>query len=179
MTANSDHIARLEELAKSQGRLMDSNSVTRSDEVATARRRYQYITGPSGIDELKRTLMEGSENCWRSRSSERHQAVLTCKYLEEGLQKLRKEGWKQRRAMRSRVGDTKYWRIVEEIRRRAVKIRSKERKRLRRKEENIRRRETDCERHQLCRWIKRFHEEMKNDDAKNKNDVKDCCIDDN
>ena len=65
VTANSDHIARLEELAKSQGRLMDSNSVTRSDEVAAARRRYQYLTGPSGIDELKRTLKEGSENCWR------------------------------------------------------------------------------------------------------------------
>ena len=147
MTANSDHIVRLEELAKSQGRLMNSNSVTHSDEVASARRRYQFLTGPSGKEELKRKLKEGSVNCWRSRSLERQQAVLSIKSLEYGLQKLRKEGWRQRRVMRSRVGDTKYWRIVEEIRRRSVKVRSKEKKRLRRKEENIKRRFNDCDKH--------------------------------
>ena len=40
VTTTSDLIVRLEELAKFHGRLMDSNLVTRSDEVASARRRY-------------------------------------------------------------------------------------------------------------------------------------------
>ena len=73
VTTTSDLIVRIEELAKSYGRLFASNLVTRSDEVALARRRYQFLTGPSGIAELKRTLKEGSVNCWRCTSSERQQ----------------------------------------------------------------------------------------------------------
>ena len=92
MTTTSDLIVRIEELAKSYGRLFASNLVTRSDEVASARRRYQFLTGPSGIVELKRKLKEGAVNCWRCISSERQQAVLSINNLEYGLQKLRKEG---------------------------------------------------------------------------------------
>ena len=47
--------------------------------------------------------------------------------------------------LRFRVGDTKYWRIVREIRIRSVKVRSKEKKRLRKKEANIKRKYGDCE----------------------------------
>ena len=109
---------------------------------------------------MKRKLKEGSVNCWRCISSERQQAVLSIKNLEYGLQKLRKEGWNQRKVLRSRVGDSKYWRIVREIRRRTVKVRSKENKRLRRKEDNIKRRFLNCEKHQLCRWIKRYERQI-------------------
>ena len=112
VTTTSDLIVRIEELANSYGRLFASNLVTRSDEVASARRRCQFLTGPSGIAELKRTLKEGSVNCWRCISSERQQAVLSIRNLEYGLQKLRKEGWNKRKVLRSRVGDSKYWRIV-------------------------------------------------------------------
>lgn len=63
---------------------MDSSLVTRSDEVASVRRRYQFLFGPLGKEELKRKLKEGSVNCWRYLSSERQQAVMSIMCLEEG-----------------------------------------------------------------------------------------------
>ena len=42
VTTISDIIVRLEELTLCLGHLMDSGLVTRSDEVASARRRYQF-----------------------------------------------------------------------------------------------------------------------------------------
>ena len=63
ITSNSDYIVRLEELAKSQVRLIESGLVSRNDELASARRRFQSLTGPSGIDMLKHQLMEGSVSC--------------------------------------------------------------------------------------------------------------------
>ena len=141
ITGNSDHVVRLEELAKSQVRLINSGLVSRSDELASARRRFQSLTGPSGIDLLKLQLMEGSVSCWRDKSSDRQQAVMSLRNLREGLQKLRMEGWRQRKVMRSRVSDTQYWRVVDEIRKKSSKTRSKENKCLRRKEQHLRRRD--------------------------------------
>ena len=123
---------------------------------------------------MKRNFKEGSVNCWRCTSSERQQAVLSIKNLEYGLQKLRKEGWNQRKVLRSRVGDSKYWRIVRDIRIRSVKVRSKENRRLRRKEANIKKRFLNCEKHQLCRWIKRYERKL----SKEKDEKIDCCLED-
>ena len=65
----------------------------------------------------------------------------------EGVLLLRKESWKLRKALRSEVGDTRYWRIDKGIRERSKKIRSKKCNHLRRKEENLRRKNVNCEKH--------------------------------
>ena len=121
-----DHTVRLEELVKSQRRLMDSGLVSRSDEVASARRRFQFLTGPSGIEKLKEQLENGTVSCWRDESSDRDQSKLSLSNLEKGLQKVRCEDWRQAKEMRSIVGEVNYWRRVRQMRVRSRKTRSKE-----------------------------------------------------
>ena len=48
-----DHIVRLEVLILFQRKLLTQGLVSHSDEVASARRRFQYLTGPSEIESLK------------------------------------------------------------------------------------------------------------------------------
>ena len=74
-----------------QRRLIDSGLASRSDGIALARRRFQFLIGPSGIDNLKKQLEEGTVTCWRDPTSDREQGKLSLDSLEKGLQKLRKE----------------------------------------------------------------------------------------
>ena len=84
-----DHVVRLQELVQLYKRLMDQDLVMFSDEVASARRRYQFYTGPRGISETLRKLRSGEEMCWRLRASDRRQAELSLTQLMEGLKKNR------------------------------------------------------------------------------------------
>ena len=85
LTVTRIHITRLEELVSFQRRLITSGLVAWSDKVASARRRLQYLTGPSGSDTFKDELRGGFVRCWRHRPSERQQAKLTLECLIEGL----------------------------------------------------------------------------------------------
>ena len=90
-TAVRIQVTRLEELVRFQYKLIASGLVARSDEVASARRRLQFLTGPSGVEAFKNELRGGFVQCWRHRPSERQQAKLTLMSLMEGLSNLRKE----------------------------------------------------------------------------------------
>ena len=71
LTAARIQATRLEELVGFQEKLIASGLVARSDEVASARRRLQFLTGPSGMEAFKNELRGGFVQCWRHRPSER------------------------------------------------------------------------------------------------------------
>ena len=52
-TAVRIQVIRLEELVRFQDKLIASGLVARSDEVASARRRLQFLIGPSGIEAFR------------------------------------------------------------------------------------------------------------------------------
>ena len=107
-TSVRDHAVRLEVLIGFQRRLLTLGLVSHSDEVALARRRFQFLTGPSGIDWLKKELSKGSDICWRSSASDRNQARLSLRNLEGGVQKIREESWRQAKVRRSLVSETHF-----------------------------------------------------------------------
>ena len=63
LTPTRDHVVRLQELVKSYRRLIAQDLVNFSDEAASARRRFQFNTGPSGIGETLRNLSKSEELC--------------------------------------------------------------------------------------------------------------------
>ena len=69
---------------------------------------------------------------------------------------MREESWRRTKEMRLVMSGAHYLRIDRQIKKKTRKTRSMEQKRLRRKVFNIRRRKEDCERHLLCKWIKKF-----------------------
>ena len=62
--------------------------MTRNDELASARRRFQHLTGQSGSDLLRK---DKEVKCLRDRFSEKKQAELSLKTLVLSLQRFRKE----------------------------------------------------------------------------------------
>ena len=134
-----------------QKRLITSVLVAWSDEVALARRRLQYLTGPSGIDMFRNDIRGGFVQCWRHRSSERQQAKLTLDSLMEGLSNQRQEIWRLSKEMKTKMRDPQYRLIERKIRIKTRRIRTLERYRVSRREANIQKRDTDFSRHQLCR----------------------------
>ena len=159
-TALRDHTVRLEVLIGSQRRLLTRGLVAHSDEIASARRRFQFLTGPSGIEWVKCELRKETEICWRNPASDRSQARLSLRNLEVGLQKVREESWKQAKVMRSLVSETYYRRMLLRSRMKSRKIRSMETKRLGRKEEYIMSRSRDCKKHILCKWVRKFRNQI-------------------
>ena len=159
-TALRDHTVRLEVLIGSQRRLLTRGLVAHSDEIASARRRFQFLTGPSGIEWVKCELRKGTDICWRDPTSDRSQARLSLRNLEVGLQKVREESWKQAKVMRSLVSETYYRRMLLRSRMKSRKIRSMETKRLGRKEEYIMSRSRDCKKHILCKWVRKFRNQI-------------------
>ena len=63
LTPARDHVVRLQELVQSYRRLLSKGIVMFSDEVASARRRLQFHTGPSGISETLKNLSKCEEMC--------------------------------------------------------------------------------------------------------------------
>ena len=90
LTPARDHVVRLQELIKSYVRLLDQGIVNHSDEAASARRRYQFLTGPSGIWETLKEVSNWKDKCWRLRSSDREQGEMSLKILRDGLYKANK-----------------------------------------------------------------------------------------
>ena len=85
LTPARDHVVRLQELVQSYRRLLSKGIVMFSDEVASARRRFQSLTGPSGINDTLERLRLGKEVCWRLRSSDREQGEMSLKILRWSL----------------------------------------------------------------------------------------------
>ena len=73
-TAARDKEVKIEEVTKYLRKLQSLGLVTRSDESASARRRYKYLVGVSGSG---RERFEQNDGCWRDRVSEGQQARLT------------------------------------------------------------------------------------------------------
>ena len=161
LTVTRIHLTRLEELVSFQRRLIASGLVARSDEVASARRRLQFLTGPSGLDTLKNELRGGFAQCWRHRSSERQQAKLTLNSLMEGLSNLRKESWRLLKEMKTKLRDPQIRLIERKIRTITRRIRILEKYRIRKKEANIQKTDNDCRRHQICKWVRKVRDQYK------------------
>ena len=95
----------MEELAKCLKKLQSLDLVTRSDEVALARRRYQHLVGLSSGG---RKRVEKIESCWRDGVSERKQAEFTLKNVVLRLQRLRRECWVARVEARAKLSPHQY-----------------------------------------------------------------------
>ena len=81
---------RTEELVRHHRRLLELGLVERKDELASARRRFNHLTGQSGLDSMRRDLRDGRK-CWRDVTSDRKQAAITLDTVVGGLNQLRKD----------------------------------------------------------------------------------------
>ena len=70
LTTTHQHEVRTQELIKSQRRQMNLGLTSRSDESASARRRFKDLTGPTGIDCTFRDIRDGRVKYWRDNISE-------------------------------------------------------------------------------------------------------------
>ena len=156
LTSTREHVVRLEELVQSHKRLLSQDLVKFSDEVASARRRFQSLTGPSGISDTKERLRLGKDVCWRLRSSDKEQGEMSLKILRDGLYKANKLFFNLRLEARDRLPYGQYWTMMEELGERSKHIRTKEKVKLHKKETYLKRRDSDCNRHILCRWMRKF-----------------------
>ena len=96
-------MVRIEELVKLQRRLLECGLAVRSDEDASARRRYKYLIGPSAIDS---TILRKSREvnvCWKDANSQNEQVKLTLRALTSSLSNLRKECWVARQKARLKL----------------------------------------------------------------------------
>ena len=68
--------------------------------------------------------------------------------------------------MKTKMSDPQYRLIERKIRVRTRRVRTLEKYRLRRKEAYIQKRDSDCKRHMICRWVNRIREQyMKDSDG--------------
>ena len=81
---------------------------------------------------------------------------MSLKLLRDGLHKANKLFLELRLEARSKLSHTQYWALMERLGERSKQIRSKEQKRLHRKEVNLEKRDSDCGRHVICRWMRKF-----------------------
>ena len=140
-------MVRLQELVQLYRRLKSQDLVIFSDEVASARRRFQFHTGPSGIDETLKNVSSSEGICWRHRSSDRRQAELSLAQLKEGLIVVENEFLKLRLEAKSSMTQSQYWTLMEKIGEKSKQVRSEESKRLQKKEMNLKNRSENCKRH--------------------------------
>ena len=77
--------ARLRELVLHQGRLLGNGLASNNDEVITARRVFQRLMGPTGVGFFQWEKDMNGKKCWSHLVSNKEQATLTLKSLEEGL----------------------------------------------------------------------------------------------
>ena len=122
-TAAWEQEVKVEELVKYLRKVQSLSLLTRSDELASARRRYQYLVGVSGSGTLK---VEVTDECWRDMISERKQADLTFKNVVRSLQRLRRECWLARVEARARLSPYQYWSHVRRLRNTSKKVRTEE-----------------------------------------------------
>ena len=73
LTTTCQHEVRTQELIKSQRRPIDLGLAGRSDESASARRKFKDLTGPTGIYCTFRDIRDGRVKCWRDYISEKKQ----------------------------------------------------------------------------------------------------------
>ena len=90
------HEMRMEEFIKHLRRLMDNGLVGKTDEVASARRRFKNLIGPSGIYLMLKEFSHGRKKCWRDPLSEQKQATIILEEVTRRLRDLRKECWNAR-----------------------------------------------------------------------------------
>ena len=156
--AAKDRLVRVEVLQKHQRDLMLSGLVNRSDEAATATRRFKDLVGPSGYGSTMERARKDGKICWRDGPSEQRQATLTLEMLSGSLPALRKEVWSARSEARSRLEPHQYWARVRSIRSTTARTRSMEKCRLKKRLEQLRKDAGNCTYHILCRWMERFLE---------------------
>ena len=130
LTSTRDQVVRLEELVQSHRRLLSQDLVKFSDEVASARRRFQSLTGPSGISETLEKIRLGKDLCWRLRSSDKEQGEMSLKILRDGLYKANKVFFNLRLEARDRLPHRQYWTLMESLGERSMHIRTKEKVKL-------------------------------------------------
>ena len=89
---------RLQCLVAFLERIHQQGLVSRTEEVASARRRFAYLVGPTSVRETKKWLLEkGNDFCWRDKPSEKRQARISMVNIKDGLDKARKESWRARK----------------------------------------------------------------------------------
>ena len=132
-------MVRIEELVKLQRRLLECGLAVRSDEDASARRRYKYFIGPSAIASSILRKSKEVNVCWRDVDSHKEQVKLMLRALTTSLSTLRKECWVARQEARLRLSLYQYWALVRKIRKSSKIVRTKEQLRLAKKEKWIRR----------------------------------------
>ena len=162
LTAIREQVVRLQELVQSQQRLLSQGIVLHSDESASAIRRFQFITGPSNLVQISEELRKGVKKCWRHKPSDISQAEMSLNLLRQGLAKSNKLFLDLRLEARARLNHSQYWSLMERIGEKSRQSRSKEQKKLRYKEKNLKRRSEDCGRHILCRWMRGFSQTLRN-----------------
>ena len=109
LTSIREHVVRLQELVQSQKRLLSQGIVSHSDESASARRRFQFLTGPSCKEETMAELTLGVDKCWRHKPSDRRKSDMSLNLLKEGLSKASKLFLEVRLEERSRLSHLQYW----------------------------------------------------------------------
>ena len=86
-TACSVLEARLGMLVQHQEKLVRLGLLTNLDEVAAARRSWQRLMGPTGVNFFKIEQDRYGKKCWKHLLSGRDQALLSLRALKEGLVK--------------------------------------------------------------------------------------------
>ena len=97
---------RTEELVRFLKNLAKAGLVTRSDEMASARRVYAHLNGLSGCGLMRTELAQG---CLRDRLSEKEQAELSLKTVTQSLKRIRRESWLARIEARTKLSPAQYW----------------------------------------------------------------------
>ena len=84
--ASREKEVRLGLLVRHQRQLQREGLVARADEVASARRRYAELMGPTREEQMKEYLRRGDLTlCWRRRSDDSKQGSQTLGSLRRGL----------------------------------------------------------------------------------------------
>ena len=100
------------------------------------------------LNDISKTLKIAGNSegkCWRHRPSDRKQVEMSLHSPRKGLQKASRQFTELRLETRSRLKHSQYWTKMTELGERSKQIRSKEQKRLHKKEVNLRKRGTELE----------------------------------
>ena len=140
-------------LVQHQEKLVRLGLLTNLDEVAAARRSWQRLMGPTGVNFFKIEQDRDGKKCWKHLLSGRDQALLSLRALKEGLVKAKERRFLAQSEAKLCMTERKYQSKKEGIKRKCDLVKHKESKRLSKKEMNIKRRNSDCRKHVLCNWI--------------------------
>ena len=131
--------------------------VALSDQLAAARRTWQEVNSSGVLPESRKSMeTEARVKCWRDKKAEQGQMQLTLRSLRKALDNTRKEVDNRRLQALHNLARRRFCEVESRLRVLSGRMRRKEKGRLREKIINLEKRDKNCQKHQICRWVRRY-----------------------